>query len=111
MKAFLSACALALMAACSTGLLPQQQPAATAAADDVAPAPVTPNPATAGEDSCGMAAYAALVGQPATAIDRASLPANARVVAPNMMVTQDYRPDRLNIHVSTAGRVSSLRCG
>ncbi|MDX2236331.1 MAG: I78 family peptidase inhibitor [Hyphomonadaceae bacterium] len=111
MKAMVSACALALVAACSTGLLPPLQQETAAPADDVAPAPVTPNPASGAEDTCNAAAFAALVGQPESAIDRAALPAGARVIAPNSMVTQDYRPDRLNIYVSTTGRVSSMRCG
>ncbi|MBI1249950.1 MAG: hypothetical protein GC189_00570 [Alphaproteobacteria bacterium] len=81
------------------------------AGDDVAPAPVTPNPATADEDSCGMAAFASLIGEPAAEIDRNALPPRSRVITPEMMVTQDYAPRRLNIHVSSEGRVSSLRCG
>ena len=89
-----------------------QTPTAAPAADDqVAPAPVTPNPATAEEDSCGMAAFTHLIGRPESAIDRASLPPRARVIAPNMMVTQDYSPNRLNIYLSTTGRVASMRCG
>lgn len=35
----------------------------------------------------------------------------SRVLRPNDVATTDYRPDRLNIEVDDAGRVSGLRCG
>lgn len=74
----------------------------------------TPRPDTGEEateaDTCGMARFAHLVGQPADNIDRSSLPERARVITPDMMVTQDFSAERLNIFVGTDGRVGSLRC-
>lgn len=71
--------------------------------------PQTAEDATA-QDTCGAARFASLVGSPAAQIDRATLPARTRIITPDMMVTQDFSPERLNIIVGTDGRVGSLRC-
>lgn len=34
-----------------------------------------------------------------------------RWIEPDMMVTMEYRHDRLNLHVGTDGRIGSARCG
>lgn len=34
-----------------------------------------------------------------------------RVIEPDMMVTMDYRGDRLNIHVDAAGKIIGINCG
>jgi hypothetical protein len=34
-----------------------------------------------------------------------------RVIRPGTAVTMDYRPDRLNVTLDEAGRVTALRCG
>jgi hypothetical protein len=73
------------------------------------PAP-TPEPSAAGEDTCGLARYRHLLGKHESEIDRADLPPGARIICPQCMVTQDYRPERLNLFTSTEGRVSSMRC-
>lgn len=61
-------------------------------------------------DACGARSFARLVGTPASAIDRASLPPNARIIGPDMMVTQDFSPNRLNVMVGGDGLVGSLSC-
>lgn len=77
----------------------------------VACAPTTPTPTPVeGEDTCGMAAQRNLIGVPADQIDRSRLPPRTRIITPDMMVTQDFVPERLNVIVGTHGRVSSLRC-
>ncbi len=73
-------------------------------------APTPPSEAGAEADACGAARFAHLVGQPRERIDPAALPARTRIITPEMMVTQDFSPDRLNIMVGTDGRVGSLRC-
>lgn len=62
-------------------------------------------------DSCHAAGYAQLIGVQESAINRASLPAGARVICAACLVTQDYAPERLNLHLSAEGRVASIRCG
>ena len=61
-------------------------------------------------DTCGASRFRALVGAPASAIDRSSLPAHARIISPGMMVTQDFSPERLNIRVAPGGNVAALEC-
>lgn len=62
-------------------------------------------------DLCGMSNWGHLIGQPESAIPTAQLPPGARVICATCMVTQDFRPDRLNITLSADGRVASMRCG
>jgi hypothetical protein len=77
--------------------------------DEPRSAPVDPAK-PGGADTCGMADFRHLMGRPASEIDQASLPPRTRIITPDMMVTQDYVPERLNIMTGTDGRVASLRC-
>lgn len=57
-----------------------------------------------------------LIGQKRSAkVERAAkLGSGARTIrwiTPDMMVTMDYREDRLNVHLGTDGRIGSVRCG
>lgn len=61
-------------------------------------------------DSCGASRFRALIGTEADQIDRATLPPRTRVITPDMMVTQDFSPARLNIMVGADGKVGSLGC-
>jgi PBP1b-binding outer membrane lipoprotein LpoB len=100
MKArFALVAALAFLAGCCC----TPKPAA-----DVAPPPVAAQPSS--PDTCGMARFQNLIGQPSSAIDRAALPPGTRILEPDSIVTQDFRQDRLNIFTGTDGRVSSMRC-
>jgi len=78
-------------------------------------APAPPGlPANPGQtnhgDTCGAARFAALIGARADRIDRAGLPPLTRIITPDMMVTQDFSPDRLNIMVGADGVIGSVRC-
>lgn len=42
---------------------------------------------------------------------RLSRARTARVIRPGDMVTMDYRSDRLNVHLTTEGRVDRFDCG
>jgi hypothetical protein len=66
--------------------------------------------AAASQDTCGLANFRDLVGVHMDEIDRTRLPERARVITPDMMVTQDYAPGRLNVLTDSQGVVSSLRC-
>jgi len=37
--------------------------------------------------------------------------ATVRYLTPDMIVTMEYRADRLNLHVGADGRIGSARCG
>ncbi|CZT03874.1 uncharacterized protein RAG0_10517 [Rhynchosporium agropyri] len=44
----------------------------------------------------------------ATTFARADLPKEARVLQPGSIVTKDFKPDRLNIHLKEDGTVSHV---
>lgn len=50
-------------------------------------------------DSCGAAPYAGLVGQDATALERALIMRQVRVVRPGMAITMDFSPERINFDI------------
>jgi len=103
-----------LIAACAGALAACGQttnPATTETPVAEAPAAAPTNAAEAtAQDTCGAAAHQALIGTPASAIDLSTLPAGTRVLTPDMMVTQDFRADRLNVITGTDGLVGSLSC-
>ncbi len=90
---------LLLLGACATHAPPPH----------ASPAPQTAEEATA-QDACGASRFRHLIGTRLDAIDPATLPAGARLISPDMMVTQDFRPGRLNVMSGTDGLVSSLAC-
>lgn len=63
------------------------------------------------DDHCSASRHQALIGTPASSIDRMQLPKGTRVIHPDTVVTQDYRTDRLNIHVNEAGQIERVACG
>lgn len=73
--------------------------------------------ATARPDAtCRAEAGAGLVGRPANAelgaeALRLTGAARLRWIRPGDMVTMDYSPSRLNLHLDADGRVERLACG
>jgi len=61
-------------------------------------------------DVCGASHFQSLLGQPASSINRDTLPPHARIISPGMMVTQDFVPGRLNIRVGPDAKVASIQC-
>jgi hypothetical protein len=66
--------------------------------------------------TCNAAAARALVGRPATEAlitqaQRLTGARRARSIRPGMMVTMDYSPDRLNIHIGPDDKVERFACG
>jgi hypothetical protein len=61
-------------------------------------------------DPCAAQDYTSLLGSNIAAV---TLPAdlNDRVVGPDDVVTQDFRPDRLNIETNADGLIIGLSCG
>src|SRR5262245_60224896 len=107
----MSLAALGALAACGPTTAPAdtQTPAAETLAAPTAAPPANAAEATA-QDTCGAAAFQAIVGTPASGVNQASLPPGARIITPNTMVTQDFNPTRLNIAVDANGNVASLSC-
>jgi len=75
--------------------------------------PTEPPSAPAG---CRAEAAAALIGRPATSelgaeALRLTGARRLRWIRPGDMVTMDYSPERLNLHLDADGKVERLACG
>jgi len=94
-------------AACTPpgGESPPEQPVTETPAAAV---PQTREEATA-RDTCGAAQYRAMIG---TSIAATTFPAtpDIRVIMPDSVVTEDFRPDRLNVIVDASGNITALEC-
>ena len=84
--------ALGLLAACT-------QP-------ELAPSPSAPGPS----DACGASKLQALVGKPLGTLDVKTLPSVPRQIGPDMAVTDDYQPDRLNVEYDAKNIVTKVSC-
>ena len=72
----------------------------------VAPEGAVPSDAAA----CGAERLQGLVGQSGDVLARMTLPEGTRIIGPDTAVTMDYRPDRLNIDLDAAGRITRVHC-
>lgn len=64
-----------------------------------------------GADACGAAERQAFVGQRVDALNDVELPDDTRVLFPGAAVTQDLRPDRLNITIGGDETITEVYCG
>ena len=65
---------------------------------------------------CNAAPVQGMIGQTAsqalgTEAVRASTSRTMRWIGPDTMVTMDFRPDRLNIHLDAQNKVTRITCG
>jgi len=67
--------------------------------------------AAAREDTCGADDLIALIGTAQSDHDFANPERPHRIIAPNSAVTLDHRPDRLNVDLDEAGRITRFWCG
>lgn len=63
------------------------------------------------EDTCNAAAYANLIDQDATALERVLLLGPVRVIRPGDAVTRDFRPDRINFMIGENETIKMIDCG
>jgi len=63
------------------------------------------------DNTCNGERYGTLVGQDATALERVLILGQVRIIRPGMVVTQDYRPERLNFEIGADNRVQRITCG
>jgi hypothetical protein len=101
MRPILVLSTLLALAACAP-----QGPGTPGAAPPAGPA--LPDP---GADSCGAAARAALIGQPATALERVYILGPVRVIRPGDAVTMDFVERRINFDLDAADRIVRIFCG
>ncbi len=76
-----------------------------------APQPVIVPSQDGAGDTCGLAALSDLLGQPASVLDTMRFAQPIRVIRPDDAVTEDFSPERLNVHLDERDRVESLSCG
>ncbi len=62
-------------------------------------------------DTCGATPLAGLVGQDATALERELILRPVRVIRPDMAITMDFSPDRINFDIDGANRITRIWCG
>lgn len=73
-----------------------------------APQPAaSPNPRADAADACGAGAMSGMVG---VNIAAATFPVGTRVIAPGVMATEDFRPERLNVLVDANGNITGFGC-
>ena len=63
------------------------------------------------DDTCNASQYSELIGQDATALEKVLILGQVRVIRPGDLVTQDFRPDRINFGIDDANRISDVSCG
>ena len=63
------------------------------------------------DNTCDGERYGPLVGQDATALERVLIMGQVRVLRPGSIVTQDYRPERINFEIDGSNRISKITCG
>jgi len=60
--------------------------------------------------ACGADEVQDLRGQPVSG-QRGRFPEDARIIPPNSLITQDYRPNRMNVNLDAAGAIARIWCG
>ncbi|MEF3047906.1 I78 family peptidase inhibitor [Pseudotabrizicola sp. L79] len=73
-------------------------------------APEGPDRVPPERGACGAGELQGLVGQSGDVLARMTLPEGTRIIGPVTAVTMDYRPDRLNIDLDAAGRITRVHC-
>ena len=63
------------------------------------------------ETACGAYALRYLEGEPRESFDFEELDGPVRILYPTTIVTQDYNPKRLNVHIGNSGIITKLSCG
>ena len=99
---------LAMSVLLTTGCTSPSTPPTAESAAPGDPTPGTAVEATA-QDTCNAARFSDLIGSNIDEVTIEQGP-DVRVVSPDSMVTQDFRPDRLNILVDEDGQITSLEC-
>jgi hypothetical protein len=67
--------------------------------------------ASVAEKLCDADGWSSLIGMDREDIPENQLPEPYRIVGPDDLVTQDFRAERLNVHVDREGKVFRVTCG
>lgn len=75
-------------------------------------APMIDMPVTTHDPAaCGADGLQGLIGQPRSVLDGMRFSQPFRVLTPGMVVTEEYRQNRLNIAVDDADKIIRVACG
>lgn len=85
--------------------------ACTATSPQITKDPIGQTLPTGIDDTCGAVRYHTLLKRDATALEKVLILGQVRVIRPNSIVTQDYRPERMNFRIDTANRIGRISCG
>ena len=88
-----------VLTACQTG-------GPTSARSDTA----APEPTESGQ-ACVAGEFEYLVGTSGDAVKESMFPQGTRILRPGMVMTMDYRGDRLNVVINEEGNVDRVYCG
>ena len=72
--------------------------------------PMRPEPRPAASDACGASGYTGLIGQNRKVLNTMLMKGEVRQIGPDMAVTADYRPDRLNIEYDRKDIIIRVFC-
>lgn len=86
-------------------------PLLAACAAPVPPQPALPPLPAPSEDTCNATPRAALIGQPATALERVYILGPVRIIRPGEGVTMDFSPARINFDLDATDRIARIFCG
>jgi hypothetical protein len=103
MRPILVLSALLALSACAP-----TAPGTPGAAPPGAGQPALPAP---GADTCNAATRAALIGQPATALERVYILGPVRLIRPGDAVTMDFVERRINFDLDATDRIVRIFCG
>ena len=67
--------------------------------------------AQGGNDPCAAAGFEHLVGTSGAKVNESMFPQGTRVLRPGMVMTMDYRGDRLNVVIDESDKVDRVYCG
>ncbi|THD81033.1 MAG: peptidase inhibitor I78 [Phenylobacterium sp.] len=108
----LAAMAGALLLASACASPPAEAPRAEAPAAAPPPVSAVTSAPTSPRDACGAAELQSLIGRPRTEIPAPIYPDRTRVACTTCPITEDVRPDRLNIFFDAeSGLIRQIRCG
>jgi len=62
-------------------------------------------------DRCDATGFQDLVGQPGRVLDGMRFPTDVRVIPPDMVVTMEFQPNRLNIWLGRGDVIDRVTCG
>ncbi|SEK52691.1 I78 family peptidase inhibitor [Roseovarius nanhaiticus] len=65
----------------------------------------------AASDSCGATGYSDRIGKAQSAFDFSAPGRAVRIIGPDMAMTMDYNPARLNVDTDGRGRITRIWCG